>query len=173
MTHAKTDTTAQPKADTAIELQNSETAAPITFERHPDSYVHWNLKVESSVARLSMNVDPAGGLLGDYELKLNSYDIGVDIELADAIRRLRFEHPEVKVVVLDSAVEGVFCAGANIRMLAANLDCASSRRLTVLVLAVATRWQWPATTCCSSTIDRARCRSRKFRCSACCPVLAA
>lgn len=106
-----TDATAAP--------QTTATAAPITFERHPDSYVHWNLKVESEVARLSMNVDPAGGLLGDYELKLNSYDIGVDIELADAIRRLRFEHPEVKVVVLDSAVEGVFCAGANIRMLAA------------------------------------------------------
>jgi benzoyl-CoA-dihydrodiol lyase len=92
---------------------------PITFERHPDSYVHWQLKVDADVARLSMSVAVDGGLLGDYELKLNSYDIGVDIELADAVRRLRFEHPEVKVVVLDSAIEGVFCAGANIRMLAA------------------------------------------------------
>ena len=94
-------------------------AEPITFERSPDSYAHWNLKIDSDIARLSMSVAVDGGLLGDYELKLNSYDIGVDIELADAVRRLRFEHPEVKVVVLDSAIEGVFCAGANIRMLAA------------------------------------------------------
>ncbi len=123
MTDTTTEHTTEHTTDTATHpqtaAQSSETDAPITFERHPDSYVHWNLKVESEVARLSMNVDPAGGLLGDYELKLNSYDIGVDIELADAIRRLRFEHPDVKVVVVDSAVEGVFCAGANIRMLAA------------------------------------------------------
>lgn len=91
----------------------------ITFERNPDTYAHWNLKVEGNHARLSMSVAPNGGLLGDYELKLNSYDIGVDIELADAVRRIRFEHPEVNVVILDSAVAGVFCAGANIRMLAA------------------------------------------------------
>ena len=100
----------------------SDTAVPtppITFERQPDAYLHWNLKVDGDAALLSMNVLPSGGLLGDYELKLNSYDIGVDIELADAVRRIRFEHPEVKVVVIDSAVEGVFCAGANIRMLAA------------------------------------------------------
>ena len=64
-----------------------------------------------------MDVDPAGGLMDGYELKLNSYDLGVDIELADAVQRLRFEHPEVKAVVLRSGKEGVFCAGANIRML--------------------------------------------------------
>jgi benzoyl-CoA-dihydrodiol lyase len=93
--------------------------APITFERQPDAYAHWHLKIDGNAASLSMNVSPGGGLLGDYELKLNSYDIGVDIELADAIRRVRFEHPEVKVVVIDSALDGVFCAGANIRMLAA------------------------------------------------------
>ncbi len=92
--------------------------APITFERQPDAYAHWILKIDGEAASLSMNVSPSGGLLGDYELKLNSYDIGVDIELADAVRRIRFEHPEVKVVVIDSALEGVFCAGANIRMLA-------------------------------------------------------
>lgn len=91
----------------------------ITFERHPDQYRHWVLAFDGPVARLSMQVDIEGGLLGDYELKLNSYDIGVDIELADAVRRLRFEHPEVQCVVLDSAIAGVFCAGANIRMLAA------------------------------------------------------
>ncbi|MEL6892934.1 MAG: 2,3-epoxybenzoyl-CoA dihydrolase [Actinomycetota bacterium] len=77
------------------------------------------MSFDGELAHLSMRVDPDGGLLGDYELKLNSYDIGVDIELADAIRRLRFEHPEVRCVVFDSAIEGVFCAGANIRMLAA------------------------------------------------------
>ena len=91
---------------------------PITFERQPDAYAHWNLKIDGDTAVLSMNVSPSGALIGDYELKLNSYDIGVDIELADAVRRIRFEHPDVKVVIIDSAVEGVFCAGANIRMLA-------------------------------------------------------
>src|SRR6201986_1455694 len=64
-----------------------------------------------------MDVDPAGGLMDGYELKLNSYDLRVDIELADAVQRLRFEHPEIKAVVLRSAKDGVFCAGANIRML--------------------------------------------------------
>lgn len=92
----------------------------ITFERHPDSYSHWTLEIDGECARLSMDVATDGGLLGDYELKLNSYDIGVDIELADAIRRIRFEHPEVKVVIIGSALSGVFCAGANIRMLAAS-----------------------------------------------------
>ena len=91
----------------------------ITFERHPDSYAHWQLRIDAPLARLTMNVAPDGGLLGDYELKLNSYDIGVDIELADAIRRIRFEHPDVSCVVIDSALSGTFCAGANIRMLAA------------------------------------------------------
>ena len=90
----------------------------ITFERNPDSYRHWQLEIEPPLARLRLNVAVDGGLLGDYPLKLNSYDIGVDIELADAIRRLRFSHPEVGCVVVDSAVAGVFCAGANIKMLA-------------------------------------------------------
>ncbi|MFT7598295.1 MAG: benzoyl-CoA-dihydrodiol lyase [Acidimicrobiales bacterium] len=91
----------------------------LDFERTPDRYQHWKLVVAPPLATLTMAVEPSGGALGDYELKLNSYDIGVDIELADAIRRLRFEHPEVRCVVLDSAIVGTFCAGANIRMLAA------------------------------------------------------
>ena len=91
---------------------------PLTFGRTPDSYRHWNLHFEPPLAHLSMSVDPSAASIGDYELKLNSYDIGVDIELADAIRRIRFEHPEVRCVVLSSAIEGTFCAGANIRMLA-------------------------------------------------------
>src|SRR6201999_3564662 len=84
----------------------------------PARYRHWKLAVDGAVATLTMDVDEKGGLLGGYELKLNSYDLGVDIELADAIERLRFEHPEVKVVVLRSGKDRVFCAGANIRMLA-------------------------------------------------------
>jgi benzoyl-CoA-dihydrodiol lyase len=89
----------------------------ISFDTHPDRYRHWTLKVDGDRARLTMNVDPKGGLREGYELKLNSYDLGVDIELADAVTRLRFEHPEVKVVVLDSGHERIFCAGANIPML--------------------------------------------------------
>src|SRR3954466_10670310 len=90
----------------------------IDFRTDPARYRHWKLAADGEVATLTMDVDEKGGLLGGYELKLNSYDLGVDIELADAIERLRFEHPEVKVVLMRSGKERVFCAGANIRMLA-------------------------------------------------------
>src|SRR5258705_3223186 len=90
----------------------------IDFRTDPARYRHWTLATAGEIATLTMDVDEKGGLLGGYELKLNSYDLGVDIELADAIERLRFEHPEVKVVILRSGKERVFCAGANIRMLA-------------------------------------------------------
>ena len=90
----------------------------IDFQTDPSRYRHWKLTFEGSVARLVMDVDENGGLMDGYQLKLNSYDLGVDIELADAVQRLRFEHPEVRVVVLQSAKDRVFCAGANIRMLA-------------------------------------------------------
>jgi len=90
---------------------------PISFETKPSQYHHWRLQVEGDLARLTMAVDPACGLRPGYELKLNSYDLGVDIELADAIQRLRFEHPQVRCVVIDGALEKVFCAGANIQML--------------------------------------------------------
>lgn len=89
----------------------------IDFRTHPDRYRHWKLSVDGPIARLTMDVDENGGLFDGYELKLNSYDLGVDIELNDAVQRLRFEHPEVRVVVLDSGKERMFCAGANIRML--------------------------------------------------------
>ena len=89
----------------------------IDFQTEPARYRHWKLRCEGAIAHLVMDVDPAGGLMSGYELKLNSYDLGVDIELADAVQRLRFEHPEVRCVVLRSGKEGVFCAGANIRML--------------------------------------------------------
>ena len=90
----------------------------IDFQTTPERYRHWRLKIEGRIAYLLMDVDANGGLAEGYELKLNSYDLGVDIELADAVQRLRFEHPDVGAVVLSSAKEGVFCAGANIRMLA-------------------------------------------------------
>ena len=90
----------------------------IDFRTEPARYRHWKLGVDGEVATLTMDVDEKAGLLGGYELKLNSYDLGVDIELADAVERLRFEHPEVKVVILKSGKDRVFCAGANIRMLA-------------------------------------------------------
>ena len=90
----------------------------IDFQTDPARYRHWKLAFDGAVATLTMDVDPAGGLFEDCELKLNSYDLGVDIELADAVQRLRFEHPCVRTVVLRSGKEGVFCAGANIRMLA-------------------------------------------------------
>jgi len=90
------------------------------FHRHPSSYHHWQLQIDGDVAHLRMNVDPEHAFKPGYELKLNSYDLGVDIELADAVQRLRFEHPEVKVVVVGSAQERAFCAGANIWMLAAS-----------------------------------------------------
>jgi len=90
----------------------------IDFETHPSRYRHWRLVIEAPVATLTMAVDPDGGLGDGYQLKTNSYDLAVDIELHDAVERLRFEHPEVRVVVVTGGTEKVFCAGANIQMLA-------------------------------------------------------
>ncbi len=90
----------------------------IDFQTDPSRYRHWKLSIDGDVATLVMDVDEKGTLFEGYELKLNSYDLGVDIELADAIERLRFEHPEVRVILLRSGKPRVFCAGANIRMLA-------------------------------------------------------
>jgi benzoyl-CoA-dihydrodiol lyase len=89
----------------------------VDFRTEPARYRHWKLSIDGRVATLKMDVDEAGGLVPGYELKLNSYDLGVDIELHDAIQRLRFEHPEVGAVLLTSGKERIFCAGANIRML--------------------------------------------------------
>ena len=89
----------------------------IDFRTHPDRYRHWTIAFDGPVATLLMNVDEAGGLNEGYELKLNSYDLGVDIELYDAVQRMRFEHPEVGAVVVSSSQDRIFCAGANIRML--------------------------------------------------------
>src|SRR4051795_12574084 len=103
-------------ADAERKLNNGKSR--IDFQTDPSKYRHWKLEVDGDVATLLMDVDEKGALFEGYELKLNSYDLGVDIELADAVQRLRFEHPEVKVVVLRSGKPRVFCAGANIRMLA-------------------------------------------------------
>ena len=89
----------------------------INFQTSPVEYRHWHLDFDQQIAWLTMDVDAEAGLLPGYELKLNSYDLGVDIELYDALQRIRFEHPEVRVVVLRSGKDDVFCAGANIRML--------------------------------------------------------
>jgi benzoyl-CoA-dihydrodiol lyase len=94
--------------------------AHVEFRTSPDRYRHWRLAVDGDVATLTMDVDEAGGLVPGYELKLNSYDLGVDIELYDAVQRLRFSHPGVKTVVVTSGKDKIFCAGANIRMLAAS-----------------------------------------------------
>ena len=92
----------------------------VEFRTAPERYRHWRLATEGPVATLTMDVDEQGGIVPGYELKLNSYDLGVDIELYDAVQRLRFEHPEVRTVVITSGKPKIFCAGANIRMLAAS-----------------------------------------------------
>ena len=92
-------------------------AVPVVFETRPERYKHWKLAVDGAIATLAMDVREDAGLSADYRLKLNSYDLGVDIELADAVQRLRFEHPDVRAVIITSLKERIFCAGANIMML--------------------------------------------------------
>ncbi|MEN9784909.1 MAG: hypothetical protein RLZZ299_173 [Pseudomonadota bacterium] len=94
------------------------TFPPVSFDTHPSRYVHWKLSVEGAVATLAMCVQEDRPMWPGYELKLNSYDLSVDIELADAVQRLRFEHPDVRAVVVTGGYDRIFCAGANIRMLA-------------------------------------------------------
>ncbi len=90
----------------------------VDFDTHPDRYRHWRLEVDGPVATLTLAVDEDGGIVEGYALKMNSYDLGVDVELRDAVDRLRFEHPQVRAVVVTGGLERMFCAGANIRMLA-------------------------------------------------------
>ena len=109
-------------ADTAASAERTPTGSDerVDFQVEPSGYKHWKLSFDGPVATITMDVDERGGLREGYELKLNSYDLGVDIELYDAVQRLRFEHPEVRTVVMTSGKEKIFCAGANIRMLAAS-----------------------------------------------------
>src|ERR1700758_3516541 len=99
-------------------MAESEARVMVDFRTDPSRYKHWKLGFDGRGATLAMDVREDGGLRPGYELKLNSYDLGVDIELYDAVQRLRFEHPGVRAVVVTSAKEKIFCAGANIRMLA-------------------------------------------------------
>src|SRR2546423_10957092 len=92
---------------------NDRIEQPVTFDRHPSTYRHWRLDIEPPLARLTMAVDPDGGLNEGYQLKLNSYDLGVDIELYDAVQRLRFEHPEVRAVVVSGGRAKRFPARAH------------------------------------------------------------
>src|ERR1043166_1026933 len=103
-------------------MQASETAAvpSISFESHPSRYQHWRLSIEPPLAHLVMAVAEDAPLVPGYRLKLNSYDLGVDVELADAVSRLRFEHPEVRAVIITGSMDRIFCAGANIQMLASS-----------------------------------------------------
>jgi benzoyl-CoA-dihydrodiol lyase len=100
-----------------MDAVSHSTQPHVSFDTSPERYRHWKLSIDAPVATLSMDVQEDGGLVPDYRLKLNSYDLGVDVELADAIQRVRFEHPEVRVVVITSLKERIFCAGANIFML--------------------------------------------------------
>src|SRR6201993_3736121 len=89
----------------------------VEFQTEPSRYRHWKLSVENRVAVLALDVQEEGGVRPGYKLKLNSYDLGVDIELYDALQRIRFEHPEIRSVVISSAKNRIFCSGANIYML--------------------------------------------------------
>ena len=174
-------------------------AASSTSSRRPTQYRHWKLKFDGDVAELIMDVDENAGLFEGYQLKLNSYDLGVDIELADAVQRLRFEHPEVKVVVLKSGKDRVFCAGANIRMLAGsthahkvNFCKFTNETRNGMEDASANSGQkyhvrgarhggrrrlragaGDATRSCSPTTATRRCRCPRCRCWPCCPAPAA
>jgi benzoyl-CoA-dihydrodiol lyase len=102
-----------------VTAETTNSAPPVVrFATSPDRYRHWKLEVDGAVATVTLCVDEHGGVVPGYELKMNSYDLGVDIELYDIVQRLRFEHPEVKTVVVTGGLERMFCAGANIRMLA-------------------------------------------------------
>jgi benzoyl-CoA-dihydrodiol lyase len=103
-------------AEAAVSI-DSQRPECVTFDTHPDRYRHWKLSFEGPVATLCMDVEESANLKPGYTLKLNSYDLGVDIELNDALQRIRFEHPEVRTVVLTSAKDRIFCSGANIFML--------------------------------------------------------
>src|SRR5262249_46285135 len=162
------------------------------FESPPSRYRHWKLAIAGDTARLTLSVNPDAPFVPGYTLKLNSYDLGVDIELHDAMLRLRFEHPEVHVVILDSDRDRVFSAGANIPMLASSshsfkvnfckytnetrpmIQDASARgaaqtrcpHAPARAPAAVTSWRSPATRSSSPMTARRRCRSPRCRSSA-------
>src|SRR5215813_9733077 len=103
--------------DVATAQESLTKAEPVNYQTDPSRYRHWRLSFDGPVATLTMDVAEDGGLRPGYKLKLNSYDLGVDIELHDALQRIRFEHPEIRTVIITSAKNRVFCSGANIYML--------------------------------------------------------
>ena len=113
-------TTVDERRADGVAAEQPAPPAEVSFDTAPDRYRHWSLTVDGEVGTLTLDVAEDGGIVGGYELKMNSYDLGVDIELHDAVQRLRFEHPEVKAVVVTSGKDRMFCAGANIKMLAAS-----------------------------------------------------
>jgi benzoyl-CoA-dihydrodiol lyase len=115
-------TTLEQRATGAADAGTPASDAPVevSFDTSPEAYKHWKLTVDGEIATLTLDVAEDGGIVPGYELKMNSYDLGVDIELHDAVQRIRFEHPEVKAVVVTSGKDRMFCAGANIKMLAAS-----------------------------------------------------
>src|SRR3974390_2193157 len=104
-------------AQPALADASAQASALVLFDANPQHYRHWKLSVDGSIATLALTVDEEGGLRPGYKLKLNSYDLGVDIELHDALQRIRFEHPEVRTVMFTSGRDRIFCSGANIFML--------------------------------------------------------
>jgi benzoyl-CoA-dihydrodiol lyase len=130
----------------------------VTYDRDPESYRHWSIDVDGEIATLTLNIDEDGGLVEGYKLKLNSYDLGVDMELHDALQRIRFEHPRVGAVVITSGLDRMFSSGANIYMLGLSSHdwkvnfckftgaaSSSSPRATAPPPAAATNWPWPVT----------------------------
>ena len=103
--------------DVATTQQTHQDLVPVDYQTDPSKYKHWRIAYDAPVATLTMDVNEDGGLRPGYKLKLNSYDLGVDIELHDILQRVRFEHPEIRTVVMTSAKNRVFCSGANIYML--------------------------------------------------------
>jgi benzoyl-CoA-dihydrodiol lyase len=165
------------------------TAPRVDYQTQPSQYKHWKLKFEGPVATLAADFDENAGLRPGYKLKLNSYDLGVDIELNDAVNRIRFEHPEVRTVVLTSAKEKVFCSGANIFMLGVSSHAwkvnfckftnetrnglEDSSKYSGLKFLAAVNWRWPATRSSWSMTAPARSACLKCLCSVCCPAPAA
>ena len=166
----------------------------VDYQTEPGHYRHWRLSTEGEVATLMLDIDEDAGVRPGYKLKLNSYDLGVDIELHDALQRIRFEHPEVKAVVITSGRDRVFCSGANIFMLGLSSHAwkvnfckftnetrngieDSSRHDGLKFLAavngacagVATSWHWPVIRFCWSMTARPRSLCPRFPCWACCP----
>src|ERR1700755_739425 len=112
------EATVQRPPETASEAPRASAGpAPVDYRTDPSRYRHWSLKTDGPVATLSLAIDEDGGIRPGYKLKLNSYDLGVDIELHDAVNRIRFEHPEVRSVIVTSGKDRIFCSGANIFML--------------------------------------------------------